>query len=296
MIIPSRWFTGGRGLDEFRNEMLRDNRIRTIHDFIDASNCFPGVEIKGGVCFFIWNRDEGGLCDIITHINDATRESKRPLLEDGMDIFIRYSDQISILKKVQSKNEPSFENLVSANDPYGFDVREEGSYKRVRAPFQKKQFPGSIKFYYNGWRKEGVGYVDKKYVRKGHEFVDNIKIFVPRVWGTGNANSDWVNPFIVHKNACSTETFLSIGPFTDQNTAENVLSYMGTKFFHFMISLVKNTQQAMQRVYRHVPTQDFSEQWSDKKLYAKYGLTEEEIAFIESMIRPMDLAGGDSNA
>ena len=296
MIIPSRWFTGGRGLDTFRSEMLQDKKIRVIHDYVNAADCFPGVEIKGGICYFLWDRDNEGLCKTVTHKADnSISEMTRPLLEDGMNTFIRYNEQISIFKKVQMMNEPTFLDIVSANDPYGFDVREENSYKRVRAPYQMKPFPGSVAFYYNGWRKDGVGYVDKQYIRKGSELVDSIKVFVPRVWGTGNPNTDWVNPFVVGSNTCSTETFLTVGPFIETAHAENAISYMQTKFFHFMVSLVKNTQQAMQRVYSYVPIQDFKEPWTDEKLYAKYGITEEEIAFIESMIRSMELNGGGAD-
>jgi len=292
MIIPARWFSGGRGLDSFRNELLNDNRMRVLHDFADASLSFPGVEIKGGVCYFLWEKDNPGLCRVIsTKADGKTNESIRPLLEKNMDVFIRYSEQVSILKKVQAMSEHSFLEIVSANDPYGFDVREEGSYKRVRAPFSIKPFSGGVLFYYNGWRKDGVGYVDKMYIRKGHHLVDTFKIFVPRVWGVGNPISDWVNPFVVGKNTCSTETFLTIGPFKSELYAKNAILYMQTKFFHFMVSIMKNTQQAMQRVYSFVPLQDFSKPWTDKELYAIYALSDEEIAFIESMIRPMDLEG-----
>lgn len=295
MIIPARWFSGGRGLDSFRNEMLNDNRLRVIRDFVDASFCFPGVEIKGGVCYFLWDRDNLGPCRVITTQADGkTNEATRPLLEKNVDVFIRFSEQVSILKKVQIKIERSFYDIVSANDPYGFDVREESSYKRVRAPFSKNPFSNSVIFYYNGWRKDGVGYVDKKYIRKGHYLVDTYKIFVPRVWGIGNLNSDWVNPFFVGKNTCSTETFLTIGPFDSETIAKNAISYMQTKFFHFMVSIMKNTQQAMQKVYTFVPLQDFSKPWTDAELYIKYNLSEEEISFIESMIRPMDLEGVDN--
>lgn len=294
MIIPARWYVGGRGLDDFRREMLDDNRIRVLHDFPNTSECFAGVEIKGGVCYFLWDRDNKGLCEVTTHAGgNAVSVTTRPLLEEGLNILVRYSEQISIYHKVKSHNELSFSDIVSANDPYGFDIREENSYKRVRAPYEMRPFPGSVMFYYNGWRKDGVGYVDKKYIRKGQELVDSIKIFVPRVWGSGMLNNDWVNPFVVGENTCSTETFLTVGPFQNHSHVENAISYMQTKFFHFMVSLVKNTQQAMQRVYSFVPMQDFSETWTDEKLYKKYGLTEDEIAFIESMIRPMNGNGGD---
>lgn len=286
MIIPSRWFTGGRGLDNFRSQMLHDDHIRSIDDYPNASDLFPGVEIKGGVCYFLWDKDNAGLCKVTTHRGKIETSSVRPLLEAGMDTFIRYHEQISILKKIQEKKEKSFSEIVSANDPYGFDVRETNSYKRVRAPYELKPFPNSVQFYYNGWRKEGVGYVDPKYIRKGHHLIDAYKIFVPRVWGTGEPATDWVNPFIVEKNSCSTETYLTIGPFNTTNEAENALSYMQTKLFHFMVSLIKNTQQAMQRVYTFVPIQDFSKPWSDDELYEKYSLSVNEISFIESMIKP----------
>lgn len=288
MIIPSRWFTGGRGLDSFRNNMLHDSRIRSIDDYPNASDLFPGVEIKGGVCFFLWDRDNTGDCRVTTHQGKSTSESVRPLLEAGMDTFIRYYEQISILKKVKSKHERSFSEIVSSNDPYGFDVREENSFKRVRAPYRLEPFTNSVKYYYNGWRKDGIGYVDKKYIRKGLSLVDSYKILVPRVWGAGDPASDWVHPFIAEKNSCSTETYLTIGPFSSLQEADNAISYMQTKLFHFMISLIKNTQQAMQKVYSHVPMQDFSVSWTDEELYAKYGLTGEEIEFIESMIKPME--------
>lgn len=288
MIIPSRWFSGGRGLDAFRNTMLHDDRIRELHDYPNAADCFPGVEIKGGVCYFLWDRENRGNCRITTHRNSVVHESTRPLLEPNMDIFIRYYEQISILKKVQQYSEKPFSDIVSPNDPYGFDVREENSYKRIRAPYKLTPFTNSVKYYYNGWRKDGVGYVDKKYIRKGQELVDAVKIFVPRVWGAGDPATDRIQPFIVGENSCSTETYLTVGPFANEKEAENAISYMQTKFFHFMVSLIKNTQQAMQKVYALVPNQDYTRPWVDKELYDKYGLTDEEIAFIESMIKPME--------
>ena len=288
MIIPSRWFTGGRGLDAFRARMLNDRQIREIHDFPDASDVFPGVEIKGGVCYFLWEKNTDGDCKVTTHKADKVHMSIRPLLEPGMDTFIRNSEQISILKKVQQLGEQPFGEILSANDPFGFDVREVNSYRRVRAPYEMKPFRNSVMYYYNGWRKDGVGYVDRSYIRKGLDLVDQYKVFVPRVWGAGDPETDWVHPFVVDPNSCSTETYLAIGPFKDRATAENVVSYMQTKFFHFMIALVKNTQQAMKKVYSFVPMQDFSRAWTDSDLYEKYGLTPEEIEFVEHMIRPND--------
>jgi site-specific DNA-methyltransferase (adenine-specific) len=288
MIIPSRWFTGGRGLDEFRDEMLNDKRIRVIHDFLNASDCFPGVEIKGGVCYFLWNRDDSGKCKVFTHDGDKIiSEAERDLLEKGADTFVRYNEAISVLHKVQKLQEDSFASIVSANDPFGFDVRVENSYRRVKPKYKKEPFKNSVLFFYNGWKKEGIGHIDKKNITKNIEWVDKYKVYIPKAWGIGNISQDWVNPFLGTPNSCCTETYLIIGPFEKKKTAENVISYTQTKFFHFMLSLVKITQNTMKKAYSFVPLQDFTEPWTDERLYKKYGLTRKEIEFIESMIRPM---------
>ncbi len=288
MIIPSRWFTGGRGLDEFRDEMLHDDCIRVIHDFINAGDCFPGVEIKGGVCYFLWDRDNRGYCKVYTHEADKTVSvAERPLLEEGMETFIRYNQAIAILHKVRGFGEESFANLVSANDPFGFDVRAENSYRRVKPKFRKEPFPNSVEFYYHGWRKEGIGYIDRNSIRRNIEWVDKYKVYVPKAWGVGNMSQDWLKPFLGSPNSCCTETYLVIGPFESQQIAKNVISYTQTKFFHFMLSMLKITQNTMKKAYSFVPIQDFSKPWTDEELYQKYGLTAEEIAFIESMVRPM---------
>ncbi|GHV02481.1 hypothetical protein FACS189485_02980 [Spirochaetia bacterium] len=289
MIIPSRWFTGGIGLDEFRDEMLNDEHIRVIHDFLNAGDCFPGVEIKGGVSFFLWDRDNKGLCKVYTHQGtDILSESERPLLEKNATTFIRYNEVISILHKVQKFNEVSFSSIISPNDPFGFDVRVENSWKRVKPTFKKKPFSNSIEFYYNGWRKDGLGYIEKSSISKNVDWVEKYKIFIPKAWGIGNMSKDWISPFLGNKNSCCTETYLVIGPFSNKKIAENAISYTQTKFFHIMLSLIKITQNTMQKAYTFIPIQDFSEPWTDEKLYEKYGITKDEQAFIESMIRPME--------
>jgi len=292
MIIPARWFAGGRvgELTEFREKMLRDKRIRIIHDFQDARYCFPGVEIKGGVNYFLWDRDNEGTCKVCSHTGDAiTSEVERFLLEKGATTFIRYNEAIPILKKVQAKKEKSFSDLISANDPFGFDVRVEGSMKRIKPKFKHSPFDGAINFYYNGWRREGIGYIDKKYVKKNFDWVNQHKLFVAKAVGTGDSKTDLIKPFIPENPSCTSETYLVIGPFKSEEIMENVLSYISTRFFHFMVSLKKITQETRRGVYEFVPIQNFSEPWTDEKLYTKYGLTEDEIAFIESMIRPMEL-------
>jgi len=293
MIIPARWFAGGRvgELTEFREEMLRDKRLRIIHDFQDARDCFPGVEIKGGVNYFLWDRDNEGLCKVCTHSgNKITSQIERSLLEDGASTFIRYNEAIPILKKVKTKSEKSFSDLISANDPFGFDVRVKGSMKRVKPKFKNSYFESSVKFYYNGWRKEGVGYIDTKYVQKNQDWLIQHKLFVAKAIGTGDSKTDAIRPFIPENPSCTSETYLVIGPFHSSQTLVNVQSYIETKFFHFMVSLKKITQEARRGVYEFVPMQDFSKPWTDEELYDKYGLNKDEVAFIESMVRPMDLS------
>lgn len=289
MIIPARWFSGGRGLDEFRDTMLKDDRIRILHDYPNARDCFPGVEIKGGVCYFLWDRDNKGKCKVYTHEGDTIlSESERPLLEKGANTFIRYNQSIPILRKVQSFKEDSFSDIISANDPFGFDVRVENSYRRVKPNFKKEQFTNSVLFYYNGWRKEGVGYIEKSSIKKNVDWINKYKILIPKAWGVGDVKTDWINPFLAESNSCCTETYLVIGPFDNKKTSENIISYMQTKFFHMMTSLGKITQNTMKNAYTFVPMQDFSKAWSDEELYKKYKLSMDEIGFIESMIRPLN--------
>ncbi len=291
MIIPARWYSGGRGLDKFRENMLHDDRIRAIHDFPNSSDCFNGVQIEGGVCFFLWDRDNPGLCKVSTHIgSDPVISDERPLLEEGVDTFIRSSVQVSILKKVRSLSEKSFMDIVSANDPFGYDVRVQGSFKRIKPQFTTSFQEGLSKFYYYGWQKEGIGYIDKKTARKGIEYVDKWKVYITQAYGMGNSFPTQVvnKPFVGEPNSLCTETYIMFGPFQTREIAQNVCSYVSTRFFRFMVLFKKNTQHATQGVYKYVPIQDFSKPWTDEELYAKYNLTNEEISFIESMIKPME--------
>ena len=300
MIIPARWYAGGRGLDTFRDTMLHDQHIRVLHDFPHSSDCFNGVQIEGGVCYFLWERDTSGLCDIYTHNENSIAHTIRPLVEDNTSTFIRYSDQISILHKVLNKNEPKFDAIVSSNDPFGFDIRQVNSYKRVKPTYELQPLKNSVRFYYFEWQKYGVGYVERASIRKNVSWIDQYKVFISKAYGMGkNYPTQVLNqPFIVEPNSCCTETYLSIGPFESQFEANNVVSYIKTKFFRNLILMIKNTQMAMKPVYQFVPMQDFTEKsdidWSapipeiDKQLYKKYNLTQEEIDFIESMIKPME--------
>ena len=268
MIVPSRWFAGGKGLDDFRDEMLNDKRLKEIHDYHDASDLFSGVEVKGGINYFLWQNDYEGDCLIKTYEKgECISEMKRPLKESNSDIFIRYNEAISILRKVQTQQEKSFSEVVSSRKPFGLPTNFKG---------KKEQFKDAIKIYVNG----GVGYIKREEVFQNEHWIDVHKVIVPKAIGSGNPQEDWIKPIYAEPNSCCSETYLVIGPFANKERCENVMSYIQTKFFHFMLTLKKNTQDAPKRVYQFVPQQKFDKPWTDEELYEKYGLTEEEIAYI----------------
>lgn len=278
MIIPARWFSGGKGLDEFRDEMLQDNRLRQIHDYPEASDCFPGVQIKGGVCFFLWDRDNPGLCKVTTYQKGEIVSSiERPLLESGCETFIRYNEAISILKKVQAFNEPPIRNQISSRKPFGLPTTFKG---RV------KNFPDAIKLYQNG----GIGYINRDQILSNQNLIALHKVLIAPL-GSGSDSFPHMilgRPFAVEPNTACTETYLVAGAYDNPKEAENLVSYIHTRFFRFLVLLNKPTQHATSKVYTFVPVQDFRETWNDEKLYKKYGLDSHEIEFIESMIRPME--------
>jgi adenine-specific DNA methylase len=277
MIIPSRWFAGGKGLDEFRDVMLNDRHIRVLHDYHNAADCFPGVEIKGGVCYFLRDSNSAGDCEVVAHDSENVNRLTRPLLEQRMDVFIRYNGAIPILSKIQGFNERTMDEQVSSRKP--FDLTTD--FK----DFHAKEFADSIKIYAN----KRTGFIERKSVIKNPAWITKHKVLAPYAIGSGDSKTDKVNPIYAAPNSCCTETYLVLGLFQTSVEAENLISYINTKFFHFCLTLRKNTQHATSKVYSLIPVQDYSESWADEKLYKKYGLTEEEISFIESMIRPMNL-------
>lgn len=280
MILPARWYSGGKGLDKFRKEMLEDNRIRKIVDYPEAIDCFPGVQIKGGVCYFLWDRDNQGTCEVSTsRKGEIVSIMERPLLEKGSETFIRYNEAISILKKIQKFNEKTLAGQVSSMKPFGLRT-----FHKSRNKFKE----GQVLLYQNG----GIGYIDRDEIKKNQHLLDRYKVFIPRA-GSGSdsfPHSILGKPFTALPNSACTETYIVLGDYESEMECKNLCSYVATKFFRFLVLLIKSTQDASNRVYQFVPIQDFTEPWTDEKLYKKYDLTAEEIAFIESMIRPMDLS------
>lgn len=279
MITPARWYSGGKGLDDFRDEMLHDNRIRQIVDFPEAIDCFPGVQIKGGVCYFLWDRDNTGDVKVLTsRKGEIVSEMTRPLLEENCETFIRYNEAISILKKVQSHGEPLLKVKVSTRKPFGLET----TYKGVST-----QKNNHIKLYQNG----GIGYINRSLITKNPELIEKYKVLIPRA-GSGSdtfPHSILGKPFVAEPGSACTETYIVLDSFDTINESRNLCTYVSTRFFRFLVLLIKSTQDATARVYAFVPVQDFKQPWTDEKLYKKYKLTKKDIAFIESMIRPMDL-------
>ena len=287
MIVPSRWFTGGKGLDGFRADMLKDDRIKIIHDFPNASECFPGVEIKGGVNYFLWDKNYHGDCEINTHKEGKIVSTmKRPLKEQGSDILIRNNDLVSIYHKVKNFKEESFSSIVSTRKPYGLcgDFFKD-TYKYNLPALSEKPYHNGITIYGLEKSKRVKKYGPKEYPLPSKNGLNKYKVFMAESYGSGEFGESPASFIIGKPSEACTETFLQVGPFDDINTVKNCLSYMNTKFFKAMVGLRKNTQHATQTVYSFVPLQDFSKPWTDEELYAKYGLTDEEIKFIEENVQ-----------
>jgi site-specific DNA-methyltransferase (adenine-specific) len=293
MIIPARWFSGGMGLDEFRESMLTDDRLRSIDDYLSASEVFPGVGLKGGVCYFLWKRENPGQCRVTTRFKDwPTSTAVRPLLEKGASTFIRFNEGLSILNKVAIAEtgeantftlpaNKRFDQLVSSIGAFGLDSTFRG---------KQKPSPNSLKVYRNG----GVGYIERDSVEKETGSIDKWKVFIGRAApGTGNKDTYphriISTPFIGEPGSISSWTYMYIGPFEEKSEAESALSYLSCRLTRFLILLHKPSQDTTRKVYTFVPIQDWTQRWTDQDLYRKYGLGDDEIAFIEKIVRPMDI-------
>lgn len=282
MIIPSRWFGGGKGLDSFREEMLNDERIRRIVDFEDANEVFPGVDVAGGICYFLWDRDNKGSCEIVNRHNGADVISKRWLNE--FDIFIRHSQAVPIIRKVLAKNEKRMNEQVSAYKPFGLRT------------YEKPQKTGDINLF---WQK-GVGPYSRKDITVGVDMIDKWKVISSRsghehAGNPGNDGSRRVlsRTAILPPGTICTETYLVIGSYFTEDEANNLLTYMKTRFLRFLMSLFMFSHGITKDTFAFIPVLDMTKKWTDDELYKRYELSEEEIAFIESKIR---LMGGEVDA
>ena len=300
MIMPARWYAGGKGLDDFRNEMLNDKRISILHDFFDAKECFQNVEIKGGICYFLWNYNWSSKCYIFSHTaNGKVTTSNRFLRDENDDIFIREKIQVEIKRKVCNLMQIPFSNIVSSMKPYGlrgdfFKNQKKYNLPPIRTTYQKNDI---TIWGLDEKQKRVKRFVNSNYPLPKHKDLTSYKIFIPRNFGTGKLEDNIFTTIIGRPDDACTETFVQISPFENLLAATNCDKYLKTKFVRLLIGIRKQDQAAGRIVYQFVPLQDFTDgsdiDWSksieeiDKQLYAKYNLTEEEISFIESMIKPM---------
>ena len=284
MIMPSRWMTGGRGLDNFRKDMLKDDNIIVLHDYLNARECFSNVEIKGGICYFLLSPKYKGKCNYYLHKENKIYKNERNLDELKLGFVIRDLNSMSIIKKViYSKGFEPFSKIAGSQTPFGI-VTSFTDYK------EKPDKKYSMKIYGNKF----VGYTKPEYITKNQELANRYKVLVPKAVGNGVLGSDVIKPILPTVPSICTQTYIVYGDYDNQNEAKNLLLYMKTKFFHFMLGQLKNTQQMAPNLFNLVPIQDYTDEsdinWKkslseiDNQLYSKYKLSDEEIKYIEELI------------
>ena len=275
-IIPSRWFAGGKGLDDFRATMLADRHMKELVDYPNASDCFPGVEIKGGVNYFIWDSHYNGDCNIRTILGDEELPSmKRPLNE--YDTFIRFNSAVPILRKVQARHEETLDKRVSSRKPFGFATNFD--------KFDSIDNPDKIKIYARG----KTGFVLDTLVQVNRGWRNKYKVLLAMAAEGGGdfPNKILGSPIIAEIPSVCTETYLVLNVFASEKEARNFAAYVKTRFFRFLVMLKKNTQHLSKDRFSFVPDLPMNEPWTDEKLYARYDINADEQAFIESMIKEM---------
>lgn len=283
MVIPSRWMASGLGLNDFRRSMLADKHVRKLVDYTNAAEIFPSVGINGGACYFLWDAAHDGPCEVTTiRGGEANGPNVRNL--DEFDVLVRDSRSLEILRKVLERGEGSVNEILARDKEFGWTSNFDG--------FHGPQREGDIPLYYIRMVKRSVGYIERDRVTKSEHLIDTWKLLVPAVGSGREREKSGVDlvlgPSLVapSPSVCTQSyLFFYVG---SQAEAESIQSYYRTRFFRFLVSLRKITQHATHSTYQWVPMQTWDRTWTDADLYQKYGITDEEIAFIESMIRPMD--------
>ncbi len=284
MITPSRWFTGGKGLDNFRKRMLKESRLRNLVDYPKLYDGFPGVKIRGGVSYFLWDRDYDGPCAVQTMWDG---EPLGPQLErrlDTYDVLVRRNEAVSILDKVRAYRvdghpEPTLDKRVSSRKPFGFPTNFHGSNssKGLKKPIK---LHGSQK----------ISWITRPDIKQNPEWIDVWKVLMTAVQGTSAAveTKFLSSPIISGPGEACSETYLVAGRFDSKPLAERYAAYLRTRFVRFLVSLRKATQHATKDVYAFVPEILLKKKWIDEELYKRYRLSKKEITFIESIVQPME--------
>ena len=280
MIMPAKWYTGGKGLDDFREEMLNDKRIAFIADFDDSRELFPTADIAGGICYIGWNSLYKGQCNFVS-IKAGIRTSKLRDLSDS-SVFIREIGALKIIDKIKGYREANMSSVVYSRNPFGFTSNREGS---------SNPFPNSLHMFTSkGWT-----YVDINDVTSNVDIIGKWKTMMSKTGAehAGQSDSNGMKRVVsriavLAPNEICSESYLILSAFDNKEEAENLVIYMKSRFARFLLSTILLTQNIAKDKFQLIPLQDFSKPWTDAELYAKYGLTEDEIAFIESMIKPME--------
>ena len=277
MITPSRWFTDGKGLQEFRTKMLESTNFRNLVDYPDSGDIFPSVEIKGGVSYFLWDSKYEGACQVSRVEKGVTVSTSQRFLGEHEDVFVRLNEAIPIIAKVKSKSEPTLEGNISSRKPFG-----------MPSPFhdfEKVEKKGYLKLYQQG----SVTWVDPKYVLTNTDWIPKWKVLVSKAYGAGEGYPHQIigKPIVAEPNSVCTETYLVCGVFDNKKQAENFASYMSTKFFRFLVGVLKATQNMTKDKFKLVPNLDVNTLWTDDILFKRYGIDTSEIEFINSIVRDM---------
>jgi site-specific DNA-methyltransferase (adenine-specific) len=284
LVLPSRWLAGGRGMDEFRKVMLGDRHMRDLVDYPVASDVFPGVEIKAGVCYFLWDASHNGDCKVTTiRGGEVLGPIQRNLGE--YDVFVRDARAVSILHKVLNHGETSINTILTRDTPFGLPSNF--------GDFHEKERAGDVPLNYIRTMKRGEAYIERKTITKNAHLIDTWKVLVPKAFNGGDGLPHQIlgKPLIAPSPSVCTQSFLFfyVGSL---KAAKSLQSYYTTRFFRFVTSLRKITQDALTSTYAWVPMQTWDCTWTDEALYAKYGIGKKEQAYIESQVREMNIDKG----
>jgi site-specific DNA-methyltransferase (adenine-specific) len=278
---------GGKGLDKYRERMLADRRLRSIVDYPKLYEGFPGVKIRGGISYFLWDREHDGPCEVQTVWDGQPIGPTVSRRLDAYDVLVRRNEAVPILDKVRAKHESTLDARVSSRKPFGLATNFAG--KTSKAGLSKP-----IRLFAN----QRVAWIARNDIAVNPEWIDEWKVLMTRVQGTSAAveTKFLSKPIIAEPGTACTETYLVAGHFGTNQEAERFAKYLRTRFVRFLVSLRKPTQDAARGVYGFVPDVPLDREWSDSALYKRYGLTKGEIDFIESQVAEHDDATADDAA
>lgn len=277
MIMPSRWFNGGKGLDDFRASMLSDSHISRIVDFCDSKYCFPTSDIAGGICYLLWDKKYSGNCLMKNVLKNGATFSDMRILNE-YPVLVSNNRAIHIIRKVLNQKELMLSEVVSSRKPFGLD--SSASFDKDGDIFLRSS--------------KGNGTIRRERINSGLDMLEKYKVITSKVSfeHAGVPDKDGMMRVlsvvqVLPKNSACTESYLVNGTFETEDEAMNMAKYLKTKFVRFLLMQMLASMNMTKSTYCFVPMQNFTKEWTDEKLYAKYSLSDEEIAFIDSMIKPM---------